>query len=242
MDESEYAALFRLEENHWWFKSMRNVCHAVFEKWLNSRKRILDVGCGAGFGTKQLERYGCVVGIDVSSSAVRFSKQRGVVVVQGSVDALPFKDCVFDAVTCFEVLNHRRVDPVLAVKEIYRVCSGGALFFLRLSAFQWLYSQHDTAVHTTRRYTKRDVLALVRSTRFVPQKVSYVCCFAFPLIVLKRLLDRFRSGEWNSELDQTNYAGFFFFVLMRLEIFLLKKMNLPFGIQVLGLFKKNGSD
>ncbi len=246
MDEQEYTALYQFEEQHWWFKSMRRLCQNILDDFVNTtnkdshqKKTLLDVGCGTGFSTKKNEKHGKVIGLDVSWSAVQFSKQRGVIVVLGSVNALPFKENTFDAVTCFEVLHHKGVDFVKAIHEIELVCKYQAVFIFRVSAYQWLYSRHDRAVHTVKRYTCQEIRQLMCATKFIPYKVTYICCFAFPFILMKRILDKvIPMRKLNSELAQTNHADFIFSLLMRLESTFLHYVNLPFGIQILGVFKK----
>jgi SAM-dependent methyltransferase len=69
-------------------------------------RSLLDVGCGNGaWGHYLIEARPEieVTGVDRSEAAlahVRFKKQ------QAAIDALPFEDCSFDAVTCLQVIEH----------------------------------------------------------------------------------------------------------------------------------------
>jgi hypothetical protein len=58
---------------------------------------------------------------------------------------------------------------------------------LHLPAYTWLYSQHDVAVHTSERYTKKSVRRLIESLGLVPELITYRVCALFPAIVLARL-------------------------------------------------------
>ncbi len=69
----------------------------------------LDLGCGDGFITKDLS--GCVVGLDLSRKALQlakslFCKGSRFDFILGEASSLPFRDEVFGAVVCSEVLEH----------------------------------------------------------------------------------------------------------------------------------------
>jgi hypothetical protein len=77
------------------------------------------VGCGDGEFLRLLPTHNRTVGLDFSHAALaRATGSR----VLGSVDRLPFEDCSFDLVTCFEVLEHLPDTSFdLALTELQRV-------------------------------------------------------------------------------------------------------------------------
>ena len=74
-------------------------------------KRVLDCGCGTGYGTAELaEAAAEVMGIDLSADAINYACERyarpNVRYATGSCLALPFPDGSFDLAVAFEVIEH----------------------------------------------------------------------------------------------------------------------------------------
>lgn len=83
----------------------------VSEKMLNSRSRVLDVGCGTGRWTKYVcSRAGFVEAIDPSKAVLvaeqMLSSNDNVRITQAEVDNIPFEDNSFDFVFSLGVLHH----------------------------------------------------------------------------------------------------------------------------------------
>jgi SAM-dependent methyltransferase len=88
-------------------------------------KRVLDAGCGTGYGSSILAESGAteVVALDIDSGvleAARESVHQLVSLQLGDVRKLPFPDASFDVAVCFEVVEH--VDePETVLDELRRV-------------------------------------------------------------------------------------------------------------------------
>jgi SAM-dependent methyltransferase len=90
--------------------------------------RLLDVGCGTGFHTVRFAEAGwSVVGVDPSEGQLRLARGRGLEVVHGHGEELPFDDGVFDAAV--SLWTHTDVEDYPAVcRETARVLKPGAPF------------------------------------------------------------------------------------------------------------------
>jgi SAM-dependent methyltransferase len=93
-------------------------------------KALLDAGCGSGQAAADAAASGASVsGIDASEPLLEIARQRtpsGDFQV-GDIEALPFGDGSFDAVTAFNAIQYA-TDPLAAVAELARVCrSGGSV-------------------------------------------------------------------------------------------------------------------
>jgi O-antigen biosynthesis protein len=95
-------------------------------------KRVLDAGCGTGYGTAMLAdgRPDSLVGVDISDDAVADAREKlgeDVEFVRADVHDLPFDTASFDVVACFEVIEHldRQPDAIAELKRLLR--PGGVL-------------------------------------------------------------------------------------------------------------------
>jgi SAM-dependent methyltransferase len=72
--------------------------------------RVLDAGCGSGYGTAELSAAALVTAFDISREAVAHARahyqRAGVHFFQAACEALPFAPEAFDLVAAFEVIEH----------------------------------------------------------------------------------------------------------------------------------------
>ncbi len=91
----------------------------------------LDVGCGTGLFFKHVSAKATnIVGIDTSKALLHRAKERAkaasnIDLVEADADNLPFKDCDFDVIFAFTVLQNMP-DPLETLKEIKRTAKSGA--------------------------------------------------------------------------------------------------------------------
>ena len=83
----------------------------AFAARLARMKRVLDAGCGSGYGSAELAKLALrVVGADQSSEAVGFARENyrlpNLCFEQASCCALPHPNASFDLVIAFEVIEH----------------------------------------------------------------------------------------------------------------------------------------
>lgn len=117
--------------------------------------RLLDAGCGSGRMAVPLARA-CyrVVGLDLVREGLQEMRWRGAVTpVEGDVRCMPFKDRSFDAVVCYDVLQHLlEPERARAVEEMRRVLApGGRVFIGTFGREDMRYGGSEVEPHTFRR-------------------------------------------------------------------------------------------
>ena len=88
-----------------------HVARYLFAARLARGKRVLDAGCGAGYGSAELARAAhTVIGLDRAPEAVDFARAHyqlpNLFFEQASCTSLPHAEGAFDLVVSFEVLEH----------------------------------------------------------------------------------------------------------------------------------------
>ena len=102
---------------------------------LAAGRRLLDLGCGSGYGAATLRASGAeiVIGTDVALEATAYAKARygSEKTAFSTCDArrMPFRDASFDCITCFELIEHLE-EPTALLDEAARLLSDGGLLLI----------------------------------------------------------------------------------------------------------------
>lgn len=110
-----------------WNEAMRSASLDMLD--LTRNDRVLDVGCGTGFGTVGLlERVDHVTGLDQSPQQLARARSKlpndRVTLLFGDAERLPFEDETFDVVWSSGSIEYWP-HPVATLKELRRVCRPG---------------------------------------------------------------------------------------------------------------------
>lgn len=146
-----------------------------------ARGRFLDVGCGSGFGLEAASARGFeCVGTELYPGFIEVCRAKGLNVVQGRVDGLPFPDASCAVVFLDDVIEHLD-QPFTYLDEIARVLEPGGILYVNTwviddpttvdAAFgpEWRKDMNlDLTAHTTI-YPTRLLLDQLHRRGLVPQ-------------------------------------------------------------------------
>lgn len=173
----------------WWYRAMHGHALRALES-LPANACLLDAGCGTGGFLARLRkaRPGMeLFGLEYAEGAAgRAAAKAGTHIACGTVNALPFPDACFDAVTSLDVISHAGVEPAQALAEFRRVLRPGGLLVLNLPGHEWLKSAHDLRVYNARRFERAGARALLESAGFAAPDARHWNSLLLPLMVLQR--------------------------------------------------------
>jgi ubiquinone/menaquinone biosynthesis C-methylase UbiE len=246
---TEYERTFELEKTYWWFIGVRLMVKTLITL-CNPRRgplKILDIGCGTGALMDDLTAQGHdVCGLDISQEALKFCRMRGhTKLYLADAAKLPFPDDCFDLVTAIGVIEHLDNDEIF-LHEVARILRPRAYFVMLTSSFPWLWSMHDVANEHKRRYYIGEIEKLFGAAHFEIVRLSHLNFFAFPFLAVTLILHRLMYGL-SPERSQRilpvppKPMNFFLREVLALEATLMKWVRLPWGVSMIGAFRKESS-
>lgn len=244
MNPAEYAAMFRIEADHWWYRGLRDL---VF-RWVARIKPtdVLDAGCGTGMVMDEMKRRGFKVrGIDCSPIAIEFCQKRGLKDVSiGRIEQLSDPNQSYDLVTALDVIGPLTDEEVgQALDQFYRVLRPGGVVICNTAALRWLYSTHDQACNWRRRYHKKELQHLFELHGFKVEYLTFRLFLLFPIVALAKLLEKKKMLPDNhhvtGDLEKNSlFLNKMLYPVMRLENWLLGITSLPWGSSLFAVARK----
>ncbi len=200
MNRDEYLKMVEVEDSMWHFRSLhRHVLRELLDALGREPARILDAGCGTGGLIRRLVAEVPAwewTGLDSQPLACQLASERsGGDFIEGSVESLPFADETFDAVVFADVLCCVK-DDCAAIQEGFRVLRPGGVIVVNAAVYPWLWSYHDDATQTQRRYQSNELRNKIRAAGFGEVASKRWNALTLPLIAFRRkVLPPSRNGS-----------------------------------------------
>ncbi|MFA6073848.1 MAG: class I SAM-dependent methyltransferase [Candidatus Woesearchaeota archaeon] len=232
MLKSHYQEIAKNQDNHWWYRGMTVINLSLLDYYLAKKRnlKILDAGCGPGVMLPHLKKYGDVLGVDLSTDALKFAEKRGIV-KKADITNLKTKDNTYDLIICMDVMYHTWVKDVnKALVEFKRVLKKGGMLLIREPAYNWMRGNEDRGSLTARRFSKGDLEKSLIKNGFKVKKISYVNFFLFPIVFAVRIYGMITNKKGSSDLlIPSSLINNLLFLNLKIESYIIKYVSLPFG-------------
>jgi len=186
--EDGNSICFEVEESSYWFRHRNNLIKRLYAKYA-SGIRMYDIGGGNGIVTKYLSDHGesCVL-VEPGRSGALNARRRGIEnVVQSTLQDAGFLDGTIENVGLFDVVEHIQDDHSF-LKDLGRYQKRGSLAFITVPSLRFLWSSEDTLAGHYRRYTKKSLENVLKSTGYDLCYCTYFFSFLVAPIFLVRTL------------------------------------------------------
>jgi SAM-dependent methyltransferase len=246
INTQEIQRLAQQDRTSWWIRGRRELIGVVLKGRAAGVEpaAVADLGCGAGGMFEPLQRFGGVIGVDISPTAVtacRSKAYRGMVI--GTLEQLPLHDESLCLAGMTDVLEHVE-DHERVLHECLRVLKPGGFLLLTVPALPWLYSAHDLALGHFRRYTGEDVRRLATRCGFEVERITYFNTLLLPVILVFRTVSRIwrRASAEADPLSVANPWNWLAYQVFSAERALITFLDMPVGLSLLCLVRKPGGD
>lgn len=244
MRADQYSKLSEIEERFWWHVATREALDHEIRAALQSRdsSRILDVGCGTGFNVQFLSKYGNAMGLDYAAEAMQLCREQCIPFVRASAMSLPFQDEVFDLVSLIDVIYHAWVtDDVALLRESWRVLKPNGVIVIHVAALECFRRPSDDLCYTRHRYSRPELVHKLRQAGFDVQRCTYRNLVLAPLALASKVL----SGRGVNPEDELKlppeWLNKTMLALLRAENAIMHMVNLPFGVSLMALARKESA-
>ena len=223
--------------NHWWFQARKKIIEEIIKKNFNKKIDILDFGSGSGVNIKMLSQFGFVNIYEPHSDTKKYLKikykNKNKFKILNKI-----KNQKFDLVILADVLEHLKNDKK-ELKRLSKNLKKNGHILITVPAYEFLFSMKDKTLGHFRRYNKQQITKLFKKFNII--KLTYFNFFLFIPISLIIMFFKILNINFIKKVESSpnlfiNKILFFIFVI---EGKIIKILDLPLGISLLGLFKKN---
>lgn len=231
-------------DRHFWYLGRRLIIYNMIKNFSHKEMKMLEIGCGIGDVTKYLYRKD----IDIETSDIYLNVLKmlkgklGIKCYQLDAENIPFKE-EYDIIGIFDVLEHIDNDNKV-LKDINYALRKSGRVIITVPAFKFLWSYCDNVSCHKKRYVKKMLKKKLEENGFQIERISYMFFFISPLIMVSRIIGKFfvkkekQQAMVENELKIIPIINNVFYYLMKIEAYIVKYLNLPFGTSLIAVARK----
>lgn len=204
-----FERLFRIESNHFWFRSRNQLLFWALEKYFSHAESFFEIGCGTGYVLSNIqEKFPClrIWGSDIFSRGLSFAQRRlpNAVLFQMDARRIPFEEeC--DVMGAFDVLEHINEDDVV-LRQMFQAIRPGGGVIITVPQHPFLWSIVDERSYHKRRYIRADLVKKIKEAGFRIVHTTSFVSFLLPLMLISRIR-RERSRKEFDPSAETRIGG-----------------------------------
>ena len=187
--QSQYVLQYEeLEKFHWWWIARREIVHSMVMQLANgsgAKKRLLDVGCGAGMQLSVMQNFE-KVGLEPNQTlAKRAESNTGAPILNETLPLNPsHRETPFDFVLLLDVLEHLEED-VAGLRSVVAALKPDGYVIINVPAHPWLWTVHDEVNEHKRRYTRQKLIDTMNGAGLQIQFLKFWGSFLVPAALLR---------------------------------------------------------
>jgi len=237
------------EHASFWCRSRTRLLKQVINKYTYNKEGVqfLELGCGTGFFIRELakDKRFEITGSDIYLGGLKYAKTKLPEADFVQIDATSnYMDKKFDIIGAFDVIEHIEDDEKV-IENVARSLRDEGYFIVTVPQYKFLWTQLDEWVKHKRRYSRKELIAKLKSGGFEIVYQSSFIFTLFPLMMLSRLTSR-RSVPVEDETKNVErlvklspVLNWLFDKVMYLDEYLIRLgFSLPFGGSLLVVARK----
>jgi SAM-dependent methyltransferase len=202
MNDLAVAAMIRVEDEHPWYKVRLSFIVELLKGYDPAKTSIMDFGCGAGGALNQCKELGfqMILGVDTSDLCIDATRKRGIPVKKIDYVVPDFASNSFDLIFVLDVLEHLAND-LDYLKALADFLSEDGRILVTVPAHTFLWSYHDEVNFHFRRYSKKQLMALVNKAGLEIETLRYWNSLLLPYLYFIRKIKKKHTNKPESEYE-----------------------------------------
>lgn len=235
----------RITTEHWWFKARTNIISEVLNLIIKDnykqKNKILDVGSGEGQLFPILKKFGKVYGVEKNKASFELSK---ISYPDATIWNETFPDnnslkIKFNLICLCDVLEHVPDTKLILDEIIKRLFDGG---YLLITVPSGSYSKTDIDYGHYKRYSRKELVKELEQFNLKELYSSHFMFILYPVaIFIRKIINPLLINKNNFDIEygRHGFINKFLYLISKSETLLLrKKIILPYGLSIIGVFKR----